>query len=252
MAGAGRAAWNRGPVQHRQLHNPEQAESSAARVAACRPDCGPTRMRIRVWHMDAMLVAEHVRKRFGVEHKTVSIYDMLHKLGFSCTKPMPKQARDCPGQPRAQEVPLVRALLDGMFECRFYDRAGSDSFVDMLGHLHHRYGKLILSLDNAGYHKPKKVARFVYSCHSDIVLAYLPPYAPETKATEGQWKTTSPRKHAVRCHKIDGLHMGHTGVRRDRGRQDGCVSFPDTTCLGTCGLAALPLLAGLVLARNPV
>jgi len=57
-----------------------------------------------------------------------------------------------------------------------------------LGHLRHRYGKLIVILDNASYHKSKKVMEFVGSCHGDIMPVYLPPYTPELNPTEGQWK----------------------------------------------------------------
>jgi len=35
----------------------------------------------------ARLVAGHVRRKFGAEYKTVSMYDILPKLGFSCKKP---------------------------------------------------------------------------------------------------------------------------------------------------------------------
>jgi len=38
----------------------------------------------------ARLVAEHVRRRFGAEYRTVSMYDILHRLGFSWKKSRPK------------------------------------------------------------------------------------------------------------------------------------------------------------------
>jgi len=38
-------------------------------------------------------VAEHVRRRFGVEYRTVSMYDILHRLGFSWRKPRPKHPK---------------------------------------------------------------------------------------------------------------------------------------------------------------
>jgi len=80
------------------------------------------------------------------------------------------------------------ALLGDGFECRLCDRANGDRFIDLLGHLRHRYGRLIGILDNAGYHKSKKAARFIGSCNGDIIPVYLPPYTPEPSPIETQWK----------------------------------------------------------------
>jgi len=41
----------------------------------------------------ARLVAEHVRRRFGVQYRTVSMYDILHRLGFSWRKPRPRHPK---------------------------------------------------------------------------------------------------------------------------------------------------------------
>ncbi len=102
------------------------------------------------------------------------------------------------GTPRAGPSPLQSACrakgstrlghYDGGFDCRFYAKADSYSFVDMLGHLHLKHGKIIVFLDNASYHKSKMVNDFVDSYDGDIVLVYLPVYTPELNTTEGQWR----------------------------------------------------------------
>jgi len=99
------------------------------------------------------------------------------------------------GRPTTAPVTLSRkrfhsfgALTGGGFECRFYDRLNGDSFIDLLGHLRHKYGKIIVVLDNAGYHRSGKVAEFVGSCNGDIIPVYLPPYTPEPSPIETQWK----------------------------------------------------------------
>jgi len=76
------------------------------------------------------------------------------------------------GSPATAPVTLSRkrfhslgALLGDASGCRLCDRANGDSFIDLLGHLRHKYGKLIVILDNAAYHKSKKVAEFVGSCN---------------------------------------------------------------------------------------
>ena len=82
----------------------------------------------------------------------------------------------------------TRALHRDGFDCRFYDRANRHSFADMLGHLHHKYDKIIVLLDNAGYHKAQDVKKFVESYGGRIILVYLPPYTPELNPAEGQWR----------------------------------------------------------------
>jgi len=99
------------------------------------------------------------------------------------------------GRPATAPVTLSRkrfhsfgALVDGGFECRFYDLANGDSFTGLPGHLRHKYGKLIMILDNAAYHKSGKVMRFVGSCHGDIIPVYFPPHTPELNPIEVQWR----------------------------------------------------------------
>ena len=99
------------------------------------------------------------------------------------------------GRPVTTPVSLSRkrfysfgALYDGGFDCRFYAKADSYGFVDMLGHLHLKHGKIIVFLDNASYHKSKMVNDFVDSYDGDIVPACLPVYTPELNTTEGQWR----------------------------------------------------------------
>ena len=78
------------------------------------------------------------------------------------------------------------ALHRDGFDCRSYDRADRHSFRDMLGHLHRNHGKIIILLDNAGYHKAQDVKDFIRSFNGDIIPVYLPPYTPELNPAEGQ------------------------------------------------------------------
>ncbi len=214
--------------------DPEQTKQLRADLLAGPRSCG---FESGVW--TAPLLAAHIRKKFGVQYATVSIYDILHRMGFSCRKPRPKHPKSASesekkefkkkaeeiirshpdhtvitvdeasfiigwntkngwylkGKPVTTPVSLSRkrfysfgALYDGGFDCRFYAKANSYSFVDMLGHLHLKHGKIIVFLDNASYHKSKMVNDFVDSYDGDIVLVYLPVYTPELNTTEGQWR----------------------------------------------------------------
>jgi len=97
------------------------------------------------------------------------------------------------GSPATAPVTLSRkrfhslgALLGDKFECRLCDLANGDSLTGLPGHLRHKYGKIIVMLDNAGYHKSKKVAEFIGSCNGDTMPAYLQPYTPEPSPIETQ------------------------------------------------------------------
>jgi len=57
---------------------PEQLEQLRADLVAGPDKCG---FAPSLW--TAPLLAAHVRKRFGVEYAVVSIYDILHMIGFS-------------------------------------------------------------------------------------------------------------------------------------------------------------------------
>jgi len=106
-----------------------------------------------------------------------------------------RSGRYLKGRPAAAPVTLsrrrfhpLRALVGDGLECRFYDRLNGDSLTGLLGHLRHKYGKLIVILYNAAYHRSKKVMRFIGSCNGDIIPVYLPPYTPELNPIEVQWR----------------------------------------------------------------
>ena len=99
------------------------------------------------------------------------------------------------GEPVTTPVSLSRkrfcpfgALHRDGFDCRFCDRAGRYSFMDMLGHLYRRHGKIIVLPDNAGCHKARDVTGFIESFGGGIIPVYLPPYTPELNPAEGQWR----------------------------------------------------------------
>ena len=70
----------------------------------------------------------------------------------------------------------------------FYEKPHGDSFVDFLRVLHNRYGKVLLFVGNALYHKSKKVKYELERLGGDVVLEYFLPYTPELNPIEGQWQ----------------------------------------------------------------
>ena len=71
----------------------------------------------------------------------------------------------------------------------FYEKPDSDGFCSFLERVHKRFGKVVLlSVDNASYHKSKKAREFLERYNGEIVLEYLLPYTPELNPIEMQWR----------------------------------------------------------------
>ena len=77
---------------------------------------------------------------------------------------------------------------DGTRLMRQYGRFDGPTFVRYLKEVRQEYGRLIILLDNASYHRYKVVNEFVKSTCGEIKLAYLPPYTPQLNPIEIQWR----------------------------------------------------------------
>lgn len=75
---------------------PEQQEALRADLISGPRSCG---FEAGTW--TAPLLAEHIRRRFGVHYATVSVYDILHRMGFSCRRPRPRHPKSAPRQAMA-------------------------------------------------------------------------------------------------------------------------------------------------------
>jgi transposase len=68
----------------------------------------------------------------------------------------------------------------------FGDRLNSKQFLKFLKRLHDRYPLLFVILDNAKWHKAKRVLN--YCEKNSLLLEFLPPYSPELNPIEPWWK----------------------------------------------------------------
>ena len=68
------------------------------------------------------------------------------------------------------------------------ERTNSETSVEFLKELRQEYGRLVILLDSASYHRYKAVNEFVKSTCGEIKLAYLSPYTPQLNPIEIQWK----------------------------------------------------------------
>ncbi len=84
---------------------------------------------------------------------------------------------------------IFGALAASAFYFMFYEKPDSDGFCSFLERVHKRFGKVVLLfVDNASYHKSKKVKEFLERYNGEIVLEYLLPYTPELNPIEMQWR----------------------------------------------------------------
>ncbi len=202
---------------------------------------GPDNCGFKATTWTGPLVIAHVKKKFGITYAETSMYDLLHRIGFSCRKPRPKHPKSASesekkefkkkarqsakyyskkgytvmigdesmfilgwnvknswypvGEPVYTPVSLSRkrfyvigALSRNRFDYRFYEKANTGTFYKFLRTLRRKYGKVLLFVDNASYHKSAELNRKMAKWNGDVVLKYLPPYAPELNNSEGQWR----------------------------------------------------------------
>ena len=70
----------------------------------------------------------------------------------------------------------------------------SDTFIEFLEDLCHKYTKILFILDNASYHKSKMVREYQDSITSgNIKMLFLPPYTPQLNPIEIQWRMIKTR-----------------------------------------------------------
>ena len=85
-------------------------------------------------------------------------------------------------------VRLFGALGRDRIRVKAVERTNSETFVEFLKELRQEYGRLVILLDNASYHRYRAVDEFVKSTCGEIKLAHLPPYAPQLNPVEIQWR----------------------------------------------------------------
>ncbi len=91
---------------------------------------------------------------------------------------------------------IFGVLAVGIFYHMFYDKTNTDSFCDFLENLHEKYGKVLIFLDNASYHKSVGVKKTLEKYKGELMLEYLPPSTPELNPVEIQWREIKRRLSA--------------------------------------------------------
>ncbi len=79
---------------------------------------------------------------------------------------------------------MFSVLAVGTFYFMLYGKINTGSFCDFLERVHQRYGKVLIFLDNASYHKSGGVKETLEKYDGEIMLEYLLPYTPELNPVE--------------------------------------------------------------------
>ena len=75
-----------------------------------------------------------------------------------------------------------------MIHHRHYDRGNTEYMIDFVRSIREKYGKALLVMDNASYHKSRALVKEIEAYGGDIRLEYLPAYSPDLNPVEMVWK----------------------------------------------------------------
>ena len=101
--------------------------------------------------------------------------------------------------PRGEEITVPTTLSSKRFYTfgvlssdqefhTFYDSANGDNFLEFIKEVHKKFGKCVIFLDNASYHRSKTVREGVEKLGGDVILEYFLPYTPDLNPIETQWR----------------------------------------------------------------
>ncbi|HIG98452.1 TPA: hypothetical protein HA231_03455, partial [Candidatus Woesearchaeota archaeon] len=79
------------------------------------------------------------------------------------------------------------SLITKRFVFRIAKRQNQRVFLRFLDGLLHRWPRLLLLLDNAPWHKGKRIEAFCKAHRKTLRLVYFPPYSPELNIIEQCW-----------------------------------------------------------------
>ena len=123
-------------------------------------------------------------------------------------------------------VRLFGALGRDRIHVKAVERTNSETFVEFLKGLHQEYGRLVILLDNAPYHRYKAVNEFVKSACGEIKLAYLPPCTTQLNPIEIQWRVLKEMLAGGYFESTDGL-VGAIADLIDSGQMRPVTVIPD-------------------------
>ena len=84
-------------------------------------------------------------------------------------------------------IQILGVLGENTLDIMFSHADKSEDTIRMIDHVHKKYGKLHILLDNAGANKSTKVKNHVEGMNGEVVLKYNLPHTPQLNPIEPQW-----------------------------------------------------------------
>ncbi len=100
---------------------------------------------------------------------------------------------------------IFGVLAAGIFHFMFYEKTNTGSFCDFLERVHERYGKVLIFLYNASYHKSGGVKKTLEKYDGEILLEYTLPYTPELNPVEIRYREIKRRLSARIFNTLDDM-----------------------------------------------
>ncbi|MCG8430939.1 MAG: IS630 family transposase [Candidatus Omnitrophica bacterium] len=109
-------------------------------------------------------------------------------------------------EPFGKSCTCFGALGDGdLFYHQYYDRGNTGNMIAFVQSLYEKYGKVLLIMDNASYHKSKELMEHIKGYGGDVEIIYQPPYSPDLNPVEMVWKELKKYIANGRYKKVDDL-----------------------------------------------
>ncbi len=110
-----------------------------------------------------------------------------------------------------QSIHMIGALGDGALELQFHDDLTAASYVELVKHLHRRYGKVGILADNAGALTGRDMRKCLDDTGGDVEILHLPPHTPQLNPIEVEWREI---KAAIADIFFGGLDKMRDAIRR--------------------------------------
>ena len=110
-----------------------------------------------------------------------------------------------------QSIHMIGALGDGTPDLQFHDSLAAASRVELVKHLHRRYGKVGIMADDAGALTGGIVRRCLDDAGGDVEILRLPPHTPQLNPIEVEWREI---KAAIFNILFGGLDRMRDAIRR--------------------------------------
>ena len=104
----------------------------------------------------------------------------------------------------------IGALGENGLVLDFYEKADSNSVIDLLEQVRQKHNKIFVICDNASAHKSKEIKEYLDKTNGNVVLWHLPPYTPQHNPIEIVWREL---KRAIAGRYFENFKHMHKTIR---------------------------------------